>query len=123
MVQIHSLQHLRCAALFLVAAAQLGALMHGAGACHESGLCSAGHVRPWAGDLDAPGALLSALEARSYKKEIVMSIFGGTWYEALLQLWASMQRHGMAHMLALAVGDGEAACTNLLKVEPGELLL
>ena len=114
-------------------------------ACHDSGYCSLSKVRvlaqsgtrmqaraphpprmhiarpqvqPWTGEIDSPAALDAALQARGYKNEIILSIFGGVWFETLLQLWSSMNRLSMGHLLALAVPDG-SGCNQLMQAEPG----
>lgn len=76
-------------------------------------------VKPWTGDLDQPGALAAAAQARGFKNEIILSLFGGQWFETLLQLWSSMNRQGMAHLLALAVPHN-SSCEQLMQVQPGE---
>lgn len=53
------------------------------------------------------------------EREVIVSVFTGTWHALLLQLYASLRRLGMEHLLALTAPD-EAACTALLEVEPGE---
>lgn len=74
-------------------------------------------VKPWLGALDTHAALLAALEARSHKREVVITIFTESWVEITAQQWASMARLGMGHILALGV-PGRSACDSLARVVP-----
>eukprot|EP00798_Chlamydomonas_sp_ICE-L_P013143 gene13143-3465_t len=75
-----------CAFLvFMLAAAEAS---ESGTACEQSGYCSIGKLRPFFGDIYPGSGLREALEARSYKKEIILmaitsSQVGGRWSVAL----------------------------------------
>jgi hypothetical protein len=81
-----------------------------------SGLCSLGRVHPWLGDLSASDAFRQALNARTYKQELVLLCTDGRALDFTLQPLAQMARLGMAHHLLLA--DSQKTCEQARKAVP-----
>eukprot|EP00798_Chlamydomonas_sp_ICE-L_P017394 gene17394-23694_t len=70
--------------------------------CESSGMCSIGSSIFFRGDISEKGVLSSALQAVSFKNEIIVSTIMGNYHmEMFLQLRQDFLDLGMAHMLAL----------------------
>eukprot|EP00798_Chlamydomonas_sp_ICE-L_P017395 gene17395-23695_t len=51
--------------------------------CKSSGMCSRGETKFFMGDIAEPGVLQRALEAVSYKKELILVTIMGGWGKPL----------------------------------------
>ncbi|KAG2500796.1 hypothetical protein HYH03_001558 [Edaphochlamys debaryana] len=72
-------------------------------ACAESDMCSIGQVRPYTGDIHPPEALRACLDARTYKKELIL--LTDTRLNPLYQAFRSLLALGYEHAVALSVQE------------------
>eukprot|EP00798_Chlamydomonas_sp_ICE-L_P004443 gene4443-14593_t len=74
--------------------------------CKSSGYCSLGNTKFFTGEINSSSGLKSALDAVSYKKEIVIVTINGEYHvEMLLQLRQDFEDLGMSHFLVLSITD------------------
>lgn len=81
-------------------------------ACEKSGICSLGKTRPYTGDISRQGELRKALDARSYKKEVI--IITSTSDHRMLPLLLvldNLAQLGMDHVLILSLNHD--SCTSI----------
>lgn len=92
-------------ALLLALAVVLPALLPGAIgrlACESSGYCSLGKVKPWSGDIRTSQGLRNMLEARSYKKELIIA--GSHNAHRQMYLWMSnLEMLGFEHHVIIGL--------------------
>lgn len=72
---------------------------------------SLGKTRAYSGEVDSREGLSAALEACSYKNEIIMISTTGTFFDAAYQTLAALHRHGLAHVM-LVVSQKESCDAN-----------
>ncbi|DBB03375.1 TPA: hypothetical protein ACH3X3_010747 [Trebouxia sp. C0006] len=77
-------------------------------ACLHSGYCSQGKLTPFVGDLYTSSALREALQARSYKKEVIIMVSDLNRLDSFLQAAGSLQHLGLSNILLLS--HSEAMC-------------
>ncbi|KAK9823876.1 hypothetical protein WJX72_006124 [[Myrmecia] bisecta] len=78
--------------------------------------CSVGQLRPFCGDIDKPGGLKQALEARNYHKEIIHFMAAAKQLDAALNLVFNLHALGYNHFLLHA--DSAATCDLAMAAMP-----
>eukprot|EP00798_Chlamydomonas_sp_ICE-L_P009532 gene9532-12472_t len=74
--------------------------------CKASGMCSLGVSKFWKGDITTGQGLRNALEAVSFKKEIIVSCIANHFYiELMLHLYQDLLDLGMNHFMMLTTEE------------------
>eukprot|EP00798_Chlamydomonas_sp_ICE-L_P012297 gene12297-15453_t len=85
--------------------------------CLDSGYCSFGKVKEWKGDVLTTDGLKASVEARSFKKELI--VMAESRLNPFLQTYAEFRKLGMGHVMV--VMPTEEKCDSMMLVLPGEL--
>eukprot|EP00798_Chlamydomonas_sp_ICE-L_P002792 gene2792-12667_t len=102
----------RTPATGLVCVVLIAKLWIHASACEDSGMCSAGLLAPFFGNIKSGEVLRATLAARSFKKEVILMATSSHFIAPITQALMNLRRMGMEHAMILSTEVDECIIVN-----------